>query len=210
MAGVSHWTPEMIAFLREYYPTMSSRKIAKRLGVSHRTVLMKGRELGIENGSKTQRLRAEVIIRANFEMHSLNELAKMTGVSVSAVRRIARKLGLAKDVHRIGEIRRRARLAIIEKERRRIIFGLPQKTKLKVVSNRSKHNLRYRFRKDGYYVERGENLVYFDERVHRHLLREESAKKHGLMLIAVDDGLIDLEGEADIWESLNEEGDGVQ
>lgn len=42
------WTPEQLKLLREYFPTMFNRPLAKWIGVSMRTLIRKARELGLE------------------------------------------------------------------------------------------------------------------------------------------------------------------
>ena len=42
------WNPNMIALLKEKYPTMLNEELTELLGVSLRTMIRKARELGIE------------------------------------------------------------------------------------------------------------------------------------------------------------------
>lgn len=75
---------------------------------------------------------------------------------------------------------------IRRKERMRIHWGLPQKTKLRLSYNgytpearkRSVH--RHLFRKYNYIVEHGANTVYYDEFTERRLQMEKNASKYGL------------------------------
>ena len=74
----------------------------------------------------------------------------------------------------------------IRKDRIRLHFGLPQKTRMKLCYNgyghaeRKKSMHRHLFRKHGYIVERGSNTVYYDEETVRHPLMEANAAKYGL------------------------------
>lgn len=78
----------------------------------------------------------------------------------------------------MGELRR--------KERLRIHWGLPQKTKLKLSYNgytpearrRSIH--RHLFRKFDYIVEKGSNIIYYDELTERRPQMEANASRYGL------------------------------
>jgi len=77
------------------------------------------------------------------------------------------RLGAKKERERIekaAEARRKTVLA----EKRRVLFGLPQKTKLKVVpAPRVKCSYRYLMRKRGYVVLRGSSEVYYTENTNR-------------------------------------------
>ena len=41
------WTPQMEKMVRDFYPTMFSKDLAKWIGVSHRSLIRKARELGV-------------------------------------------------------------------------------------------------------------------------------------------------------------------
>ena len=42
------WTPDQLKLLRDYFPTMFNKPLAKWIGVSMRTLVRKARELGLE------------------------------------------------------------------------------------------------------------------------------------------------------------------
>lgn len=42
------WTAQMEKMVKDFYPTMFSKDLAKWIGVSHRTLIRKARELGVE------------------------------------------------------------------------------------------------------------------------------------------------------------------
>lgn len=42
------WTPQMEKMVRDFYPIMFSKPLAKWIGVSHRSLIRKARELGVE------------------------------------------------------------------------------------------------------------------------------------------------------------------
>lgn len=42
------WTPDQLKLLRDYFPTMFNKPLAKWIGVSLRTMIRKARELGLE------------------------------------------------------------------------------------------------------------------------------------------------------------------
>lgn len=43
-----YWTGDMLSLLRRYFPNTKTEEVAEMIGVSHRTVIRKARELGIE------------------------------------------------------------------------------------------------------------------------------------------------------------------
>lgn len=84
---------------------------------------------------------------------------------------------------------RKKRNETIRKERVRIHWGLPQKTKIKLTydgyneTHRRKTNHRHLFRKYGYIVERGGDTVYYDEETVRHPKMEANAHLYGLRVV---------------------------
>ena len=42
------WTEQMLKLLKDYFPTMTNYSLAKLIGVSHRTMIRKAREMGLE------------------------------------------------------------------------------------------------------------------------------------------------------------------
>lgn len=96
--------------------------------------------------------------------------------------------GRRKERERI-EKAQKTRNESIRKDRIRIHFGLPQKLRLKILYNgytkvhRQKSIHRYMFRKYNYIVERGSDVVYYDEQTERHLQMEANAGKYGLKVM---------------------------
>ena len=78
------------------------------------------------------------------------------------------------------------RKEIIRKERMRIHSGLPQKTKLKVVSSpmsRARSMYRYRLRKAGYIIERASHDAYYTPDTIRNATLENQSDKYGITII---------------------------
>ena len=79
----------------------------------------------------------------------------------------------------------RKRNETIRKERMRINWGFPQKTKMKLVSGGHKRSAhRHLFRKKNYIVERGDNYVYYDEETNRSPMMEANAYRWGLRVMS--------------------------
>jgi hypothetical protein len=77
---------------------------------------------------------------------------------------------------------------IRRKERVRLHWGLPQKTRLNISFNgytpamKKKATHRYLFRQHGYIVERGSDTMYYDENTKRNAIMERNAAKYGLKI----------------------------
>ena len=92
------------------------------------------------------------------------------------------RLGKKKNALRIArsaESRRKTVLA----EKRRVLFGLPQKTKLKVVAGHSsKSSFKHTLKKRGYLVCRASRQIGYNESTDRSLKSEITAKKYGFTI----------------------------
>lgn len=74
---------------------------------------------------------------------------------------------------------------IFRKEKMRIKWGLPQKTKLHVSFNNNPivMQTRYRLRKRGYIIERGGMVAYYTHATQRHDRMEARARKRGFIFL---------------------------
>ncbi len=102
---------------------------------------------------------------------------------VSSIERLGRKK-FEETMRKAQETRRQT----VKRERRRLIFGLEQRTKIKLHINgfderqRRKTSHRYLFKKRGYIVERGGNVMYWDENTSRSTQMEANAPLYGLTI----------------------------
>lgn len=68
-------------------------------------------------------------------------------------------------------------------EKRRVLFGLEQKTNRKVTkAPKFKCELRFRMRKLGYIIPRGSNIAYWNEETKRNKSKERTAEKYGIRI----------------------------
>lgn len=68
-------------------------------------------------------------------------------------------------------------------EKRRVLFGVEQKTKRKVTkAPKSKYTHRGRMRGLGYIIPRGQNVAYWDENTKRSESKERTAQKYGIRI----------------------------
>ncbi len=82
-------------------------------------------------------------------------------------------------------MRSRIRNELLQRERRRMVFGLNPLTKIKIVTNKKKIELRHKLKKMGCEVSRGANIIYYSEDI---CLREDyfaASKRLGLHLMPI-------------------------
>lgn len=163
-------TEEQIEYIKTHYADMTNKEIGEKLGLNPHSVVNWGYyRLGLR---KSEALRAEIRRRGvaasaeHTRLFGMSEerIAKLIESSRHARfqkgHNLREKIGAERDDERrrkAGESRKKTVMA----ERRRVMFGLPQRTKLNVVrQTRSKVCLRYRMRKLGY-IEDEENRVFY-------------------------------------------------
>ena len=116
-----------------------------------------------------------------MQEYSNFEIAEKLKVSLSTVKRILRENGFIRTKEEIESIRRRTRKELVRAERRRAIFGLDQKTEIKVFTNRERNSLKYCLKRKRYrFLKRGDTTAYYDEQTCRHPPYEERGRKLGL------------------------------
>lgn len=76
------------------------------------------------------------------------------------------------------------RKKLYKDEKRRVLFGLEQKTDIKVVSaSHAKRCCRLKLRKLGYIIGRGESIAYWNAETKRNESKERTAQKHGIRIM---------------------------
>lgn len=109
------------------------------------------------------------------------EIASKLNVSLSTVRRILKENHYARTKEEKEAIRSRTRKDLVRAERRRAIFGLDQKTGIKVFTNRERNTLKYCLKRRKYiFLRRGDNTAYFDKGTNRYPPYEEKGIKLGI------------------------------
>lgn len=177
---IQKWNGEHDSILRERFQTDCLQDIADDLGFSRSTVQEHARQLGLRKEDPTRRnLDIREFIKMEYDNLSFGEMAKRTGFHVDTIGKIARSLGLRRTRPQWNENIRKARVATIQSERRRVIFGLEQRTKLKVVSNPQKHYLRQKMRQFGYIADIGSNTLYYTDVTDRRPIRERNGERLG-------------------------------
>lgn len=175
------WTEECDNILLDSFHTSHLKDIARELGCSKTTVSNHARKLGLykkEDWRKNPDARA--FIKMEFENLSYSEMAKRLCMTEVGVWKIVKELGLVRTEEKKKEHISRGRIELVKSERRRIIFGLDQRTNLKLVSNKKRLNLKQKLKSCGYTVIPGENTIYYGENLVRRPVREANGIKLGL------------------------------
>ncbi len=175
-------TPEEETYLRENYATTLNRDIVKRLHTSHRTLARWARQYGlVKDWEAIEPLRRELISKLSrkalllrsYKGHPENGIATRFKPGYNA----REKFGAEKfeAMHRkTVESRQRT----IREERARVAFGLPQKTRLRVVRQpRQKIEDRCYLKKRGYILDEKNNIAYYTEETTRAVKLEAMPKR---------------------------------
>ena len=178
-------------WMRDNFSHVRNAEVAEHLGISSRTVIRIARDMGLvkhpdfmkamqrnasEHGARVNRATG-----GNSGAKNLILYGKVYRFKAGESNKDRMSEEAFKEMHRrMGESRRET----FRKERRRVLFGLEQKTRLKVVScPREKTCLRYNLRRHGYEVDRGANEAYITECTRRSPVMEARAEKMGMSFI---------------------------
>ncbi len=132
---------------------------------------------------KKTKITEEIIaqIKVMIKDFSNCEIAEKLRISLSSVKRIIKDHNLDRSKTDMEAIRSRTRRNLIRAERRRAIFGLDQKTGIKVFTNRERNSLKYCLKRKRYvFKARGDNTAYYNENTNRYLPYEERGNKLGI------------------------------
>ena len=178
------WTPDHDDILKERFHTDCLHDIASHIGCTCSTVSNHARRLGLRKifpSGRNSDARSFVLIE--YPNLSYQEMAERTGLHRETIRIIARELGLERTPEQLRKIRSRRRKELIQKERRRIIFGLDQKTNIKVVSNHQKIRLRGSLKRLGYIIGTDGHTFYYYPGLRRHPIKESNGRALGFTFL---------------------------
>lgn len=178
------WTPNHDDILKERFHTDCLHDIASHIGCTCSTVSNHARRLGLRKISPSGRNSdARSFVLIEYPNLSYQEMAERTGLHIETIRIIARELGLTRTKEQLRKIRSRRRKELIQKERRRIIFGLDQKTNIKVVSNHQKIRLRGSLKRLGYIIGTDGHTFYYYPGLRRHPIKESNGRALGFTFL---------------------------
>lgn len=182
-------TPTQERWLVRHFKHTKNDEIRSRLGLSHSTLHRFARELGLTKSrqfmKKCQTATTQAAWVANrrkgwppkgYIIPRSRECGFQKGVTS------LERLGSKREAERIRKAAE-SRRATVRKERLRIRWGLEKKTKLKLVTNKTKIYYRYALKKRGYDITRGSSVAYVSPETRRSLKVEVNARKYGIQII---------------------------
>lgn len=186
-------TEEQKKWLRENYPVSKNEEVMACLGVSFGTMQRVRREMGLKKSPGFMRECQLAASRAAKASHLANGTYPRKGFQIpgSSRHRFQRgvtslmRLGPEREAERVrksAETRRKTLAA----ERRRVLFGMEQKTRLKIGHSRTKSAYRCKMRRMGYVIERGGWMAVATAATRRSPLVEKSAARYGIRVILQD------------------------
>lgn len=191
--SIKDLTAEQLEWLKENFCHTKNQELADELGTSPRSVIRMARALGLWKTSKfvaaMQQNAADYAARAN-RANGGNAGAKnllLYGKAYQFKKGERQKDKMSAEAfdamhRRIGEQRKN----IFKAEKRRVLFGLGQKTKLRVVQvSRKKKSLRYNLRKKGYEIARASNEAFITAATHRSEVMERRARSMGISFTSI-------------------------
>ncbi|MGM9815997.1 MAG: hypothetical protein ACI304_02925 [Lepagella sp.] len=187
-------TTEQIEWLRANYANTTNAEIMEHLGIKNSTLHRLARAYRLTKSKEfMDRWQKEITRRARATNERNNWPPK--GYIIPKSREYCFKKGVtplmllgpernAERIRKSSETRK----ATIASERRRILFGLEQRTKLKLNGSfRPKANVRYQMRKLGYLVDRGGNTATITPLTRRSEHYERRCKEVGIRIIYFDE-----------------------
>lgn len=180
-------------WMREHFGSTKNAEVAEYLGISPRTAVRIARDMGLEkhpdfikamqlNASK-HGARVNIANGGNAGTRNLLLYGKAYQFKKGERQKDKMSAEAFNDMHRrIGEQRKKT----IRAERRRVLFGLEQKTNLRVVqAPKEKICLRNGLRKKGYEIARASNVAFITAATHRSEVMERRAVSMGISFTSI-------------------------
>lgn len=173
-------TDQQEAWLQKHFKHTKNEDIAKKLGVSPRSVNRLAEKRGLTKSRQFIRKTQIDAAAAANKSNRINGTYPPKGYQIPNREKGYFKKG-ERPIDRLGAKRNAERIArcaqsrkeTFKLEKARAIFGLPRQTKLNVVQRpRKQVSIRYYLRKLGYIVERGSNVAYYNSETRRSLKLE--------------------------------------
>ena len=168
-------TPKQESWLKKHFKHTKNDDIARRLGISVRSVNRIAGELGLKKSRQfMQKTQQNAANKAN-ESHRRNGTYPPKGYIIPRSEEFRFRKG-ERPIDRIGKEREAERIRkgvesrseLRKLEKARALYGLPRQTKMNVVQRPVKQIwTRHYLRKRGYMVERGSNTAYYDDNTKR-------------------------------------------
>lgn len=186
--SIKDLTQEQLEWLKENFGSTKNQKLANELGTSPRSITRMARKLGLwktkefisamqlnasEHGARVNRANG-----GNAGTKNLLVYGKAYRFKAGESNRDRMSEEAFKEMHRrIGESRKET----FRKEKRRVLFGLEQKTGLRVVQcPKEIISLRNNLRKHGYEIARASNEAIVSDNTRRSAIMETRAIQMGI------------------------------
>jgi hypothetical protein len=173
-----------------HFKNTKNDEIMQKVGITHSALHRFAREHGLKKTKQFQRKCQLAASQAGRLANKKNNWPPK-GYVIPKSRENCFKPGVTPE-QRLGKKRNQQRIMkqsasrkkLIAAEKRRVLFGLDQKTKLKVVpASKEKVNCRYNLRRRGYIVSRGAREIFYNEKTNRSPLIERNAiERHRFIL----------------------------
>jgi hypothetical protein len=175
-------TEDQKNWIVKHFKNTKNDVIIEKLGINHSSLHRFARLMGLK---KTKQFQKKCQAHATSEARKANQRNNWPPKGYKIPRRdeFSYKPGVTPE-QRLGKKRNAERIRTsaakrretLKAEKRRVLFGLEQKTKLKVVAApHKKVSYRYVLKKRGYIVTRGSNVVYYDSNTSRSERAERTA-----------------------------------
>lgn len=177
-------TEKQKRWIINHFKNTKNDEIMLKIGIKHSALHRFARENGLKKTKQFQsKCQAEATEKARLANKRNNWPPK--GYIIPNKEKSCFKPGQT-NLERLGAKKERERIEKLTislnkmraAEKRRVLFGLPQKTKLKVVAApHSKASYRYTLKKRGYLVERGGKTILWNDNTNRSDIVERTAQE---------------------------------
>ena len=185
-------TDEQQQWLRDNYATTLNKDCAAHLGISESSVHRWARQLGLTKDPDwfhalvMERVRMMAAVNRGSGNHGKKNLHLGEPHRFRKGQTNRERFGEENERRRIQRAAA-TRRETIRKERMRIRWGLPQETKLRVISNPQARYARYALKSRGYIIPgRGSMEAYWDENTTRSAIVENNAAQVGIKVKPVE------------------------
>lgn len=184
-------TKEQIDWLMTHYSHTKNQDICDKLSMSAETLkkykktynLSKSEEFLIET-SKNNLVKANKKLRELGYPNQINLRIHQKKALENSRKTLTEKWQDKDWVEQRNKNASEARKKLYKAERRRVLFGFEQKTKLRVINTpRNKVMLRHNLRKHGYEIEKNSNIAYINDNTKQSALMEKRGVIMGIKFI---------------------------
>jgi hypothetical protein len=184
-------TQEQIDWVLEHYSDTKNKDICDKLSMSEATLrrlkktynLNKSEEFWIEI-TKNNLAKANKKLKELGYPNQINLRIHQKKALENSKKTIKNKMNDKEWVDNWYKKRGEGLKKTYQKERRRVLFGFEQKTKLRVINTpRNKVMLKHNLRKHGYEIEKNNNIAYINDNTKRSALMEKRGVIMGIKFI---------------------------